>query len=184
MLRAVKFSDFNSSDVVASTLMKLIVDADAAIGGHPDLASDHLQEAKRILAASHPFVDRALLTTMMNPQRKGGLAPWQMKKVSDFMVANFVRTLTNQDLAYVVRLSPGHFSRAFKSSFGEPPQDYLRRLRIEAAKKMMRASTESLASVAVECGFSDQSHFCQLFRRLIGISPAAWRRCQQSSQTM
>jgi transcriptional regulator GlxA family with amidase domain len=75
-----------------------------------------------------------------------------------------------------VRLSVSQFSGAFRRSVGEPPARYLRRYRVKRAQEMMLLTGESLATIAVDCGFADQSHFTRIFSRMVGVSPAAWRR--------
>ena len=80
------------------------------------------------------------------------------------------------EIATLVRLSGGHFSRAFKATFGISFRQYVNECRIEQAKLMMLTSEESLAEIAIACGTADQSHFTRLFHRLVGITPNAWRR--------
>lgn len=109
---------------------------------------------------------------------RGGLAPWQVRKVSFFIDAHLDQTIRNDDLAALVRLNPSHFGRAFRNSFGEPPHEYVIRRRVERAQGLMLSTTASLSEIALECGLSDQSHLTRLFRRIAGESPRAWRRAR------
>ncbi|MCC8934767.1 helix-turn-helix domain-containing protein [Rhizobium sp. 'Codium 1'] len=79
-------------------------------------------------------------------------------------------------LAAVTRLSVGHFSRAFKVSYGEPPTLYVMRKRVSLAQQLMLTTEEPLCQIAACCGLADQSHLSKLFRRYIGTSPLAWRK--------
>jgi AraC-like DNA-binding protein len=54
--------------------------------------------------------------------------------------------------------------------------DYIRRRRVERAQQLMLLSQESLAQIALACGFADQAHYCRVFRSVVGVSPSAWRR--------
>jgi transcriptional regulator GlxA family with amidase domain len=164
---------FRAEDPLASMLLHLIEQAYAAVDRCPRTASNHLREAKRLLACAN---DETEAQQARSP--KGGLAPWQILRISSFMASNLARNLSGQELAGVVRLSPGHFCRAFKVSFGVPPHTYLRNHRLAAAQGLMMTTDDSLAEIAIECGFTDQSHLCHLFRRSVGLSPAAWRRRQ------
>jgi AraC family transcriptional regulator len=80
------------------------------------------------------------------------------------------------DVARECRLSSSHFQRAFHRTVGMPAHKWLLSRRIELAKEKLRDGRSSLSDVALACGFSDQSHLTRVFKRLVGISPGAWRR--------
>ena len=108
--------------------------------------------------------------------RLGGLAPWRIRRLKAFVEEHLSQPLRVADLSGAVGLSATHFSRAFGRSFGEPPHVYLIQRRIDRARHLMLTSDISLSDLAAACGFSDQAHFCRLFRRYTGRTPAAWRR--------
>jgi AraC family transcriptional regulator len=134
---------------------------------------------------SHAYLLRALAllgshgrspgSAQTTPTR-GCLAMWQMNRVIGYIDINLSNGIRSRDLARLVDLSESHFSRAFKSSAGVSPHGYVTRRRIELARELMRASDQTLAQIAVVCGWSDQSHFCRAFRRVVGLSPDTWRR--------
>jgi AraC-like DNA-binding protein len=99
-----------------------------------------------------------------------------MLKIMDANLANRVRI---KNIAAAAGLSRSSFSRVFLRSVGESPGRYLRRRRIELAQNLMLSTRKSLAEIALECGLSDQSHLTKSFRRVVGISPAAWRRSRR-----
>ena len=107
---------------------------------------------------------------------RGGLAPWQKRKVITYIGANLGSTIRVSDLAGAARLSVGHFFRAFRESFGEPPLAYIARRRIQRAQSLMLRSAVPLSQIALDCGMHDQSHFTRVFRHFIGINPGVWRR--------
>jgi AraC family transcriptional regulator len=107
---------------------------------------------------------------------RGRLAPWQLRRVTDFMRDNLAETLQLTQLAAISGLSPSHFGRAFKGSTGLPPHRWHLNLRIEQARTMLAEAGASLADVACATGFADQSHFTRVFSRVVGMSPGAWRR--------
>jgi AraC-like DNA-binding protein len=80
------------------------------------------------------------------------------------------------EMADLVVLSKSHFSRAFKHSLGSSPMAYVTLRRVERAKSMMASTGERLTDIALACGFADQSHLTRCFRRVVGASPARWRR--------
>jgi AraC family transcriptional regulator len=106
------------------------------------------------------------------------LAPWQLRRVTDFMRDNLPDTLQLAQLAAISGLSPSHFGRAFKGSTGLPPHRWHLTLRIERARAMLTEAGASLADVACATGFADQSHFTRVFSKIVGMSPGAWRRAQ------
>jgi AraC family transcriptional regulator len=105
-----------------------------------------------------------------------GLAPWQTRKVKEFIDASLDSTIRLQDCATQARLSASYFSHAFKATFGTTVCHYIRHRRIERAQRLMLLSTEPLSQIALACGFSDQAHYCRVFRDSVGLSPKAWRR--------
>jgi AraC-like DNA-binding protein len=118
-------------------------------------------------------------TTTKEPVR-GGLSPWQIRKVTSYVDANLDRPIKNEELASLVRLNSSHFGRAFRNSFGEPPHEYVIRRRVERAQGLMLSTEASLSEIALDCGLADQSHLTRLFRRIVGESPRAWRRARLS----
>ncbi len=113
---------------------------------------------------------------------RGGLAPWQIRKVRTFVAENLGSRISTQTLAELTRLSTFHFSRAFKQTFGDSPHRYVLRRRVEHSQGLMLASKSSIADIALECGLVDQAHFGRIFRRLVGETPAAWRRARASER--
>ena len=110
----------------------------------------------------------------------GGLAPWRAKRVVAYIESNISLSLRVSDLAGIVQLSNSHFSRSFRASFGLPPLAYVNVRRMRHAQVIVLNTREPLAQVALDCGMSDQAHFSRVFRRIVGISPSAWRRQFQS----
>ena len=83
-------------------------------------------------------------------------------------------------LADIACLSPYHFSRSFKLALGIGPQRYVMQRRLERAKTLMRRTNQPLAWVALEAGFTDQSHLTSVFRRETGITPGQLTSPSQS----
>jgi transcriptional regulator GlxA family with amidase domain len=140
-------------------------------------------EVDRNAAREYLFRAHALLRAQSRPaydtktaQTRGRLAMWQTKRVIDYIEANLGTDIQSKGLAALVNLSTSHFFRAFKESVGIPPFEFITRRRVDLAREMMRTTDEALAQIAVACGLSDQSHFCRVFRRIVGQSPNEWRR--------
>jgi AraC family transcriptional regulator len=107
---------------------------------------------------------------------RGGLAGWQEKKVAQYIEEHLSEDISLATLAEVARLSPFHFVRSFKQSFGLPPHRYLNRLRMEQAKIFLGNPAMSVTQIASNMGFSETSSFTTTFRKQIGLTPTAYRR--------
>jgi AraC-like DNA-binding protein len=107
---------------------------------------------------------------------RGGLAPWQKRRVLDLFREHLDGSIRVHALAAECRLSVSHFARAFRQSFGMPPHHYLVLQRIERAKTLLSGSTSALSEVAQQTGFSDQASFCHAFKAVVGATPGQWRK--------
>jgi len=83
------------------------------------------------------------------------------------------------EIAAIVGLSPGQFSRSFHISTGMTLTAYVLRARLDTAMQLMRQTSKSLSDVALSSGFSDQSTFSRMFVRAHRITPSRWRRCHE-----
>ncbi len=112
-------------------------------------------------------------------QARGGLAGWQLKAINALILQRLDTVILVVEMAAAVRLSPSHFSRAFRASLGMSPKQYLMHRRVEMAKEMLRDGSSRLIEVALSCGFCDQAHFTRVFHAATGVSPRRWRmeRC-------
>ena len=107
---------------------------------------------------------------------RAGLAGWQQRRVIDFMEEHLAGNISLNMLADVVRLSPYHFLRSFKQSFGEPPYRYWTGRRIERAKALLANPRASITEIALDVGFSATSAFSTAFHRITGQTPTDYRR--------
>ncbi len=110
---------------------------------------------------------------------RGGLAPWQIRRATEFLEANLQGNISLDAVAAECELSVSHFARAFRQIFGQPPYRWLIERRVEMAKTYLLHSNLSLTDVAARCGFADQSAMNKSFRRLLKQSPGVWRRSQK-----
>jgi AraC family transcriptional regulator len=107
---------------------------------------------------------------------RGGLTGWQQQLLSDYIAAHLAQHISLTTLAGLVRLSPHHFCRAFKQSFGRPPHRFHMQLRVERAREMLADPSLSVTEIAFTLGFCGPSGLATCFRRLTGASPREYRR--------
>ena len=84
--------------------------------------------------------------------------------------------LRMRELADDAGVHPVHLARVFRLHEGRTPGSYFQRVRVRAACHQLRMQDYSLAMIAAECGFADQSHFTRVFRKFTGKTPAQFRR--------
>ena len=101
-----------------------------------------------------------------------GLASWQALTAENLLERG---ELPVREVAAACQLSPRHFARLFRITFGLSPHTFLVERRIEGLKKLLLSTDISLADAAVEVGFADQASMSRCFRHVVGASPGAWR---------
>ncbi len=101
----------------------------------------------------------------------------RLGQVIDYINANLAAELSIVELARIAQASPFHFARGFKASTGVTPHQYVLERRIETAKSLLAAGHLSIADVSYACGFATQAHLTTVFRRLVGVTPKAYRMC-------
>jgi len=106
---------------------------------------------------------------------RGGLPGLRLKRVRDYIEANLSRNIHLDELAETAGLSLFHFATLFKQSTGASPHQYILHRRLGRAKELLRKPEMTLSQVSLEAGFADQSHFTNVFRRLVGVPPSKYR---------
>jgi AraC family transcriptional regulator len=138
-------------------------------------ASDRLYCESLGVVLAHEIVRLGLGAPRIEPPVRGGLAGWQQGAVTRHIEEHLDEQIPLATLAQIVRLSPYHFCRAFKQSFGIPPHRFHMRRRIERAKSLL-AKSASVTSVGMALGFSETSSFTAAFRRVTGLTPTGYQR--------
>jgi AraC family transcriptional regulator len=135
------------------------------------LAAESLANVVAVHLVRHVMAPRRPART-----RDGVLPRGRLRAVVDYIEAHLDTCPTLDDMAAVARVSPYHFARQFKAATGLPPHQYVIARRVERAKQFLQGGGgHSLAAVAAQTGFSDQSQFCQHFKRLVGVTPGQFR---------
>ena len=107
---------------------------------------------------------------------KGGLAPWAQRRCLEMMHARLAEDVGLDELAAEAQLSPFHFARMFKQSFGVPPRVYLTRLRMEKARELLALTNRSVTDIALEVGYSSNQVLARVFIKHQHMSPTDYRR--------
>jgi AraC family transcriptional regulator len=162
---------YGSPDTVLYHLTQLILPCLS----RPEMFSQLFMDSFTIMICSH-LVERYAHLCETIPQIKGGLAPWQRRRVVELLQEHLDGGLKVATLAEECRLSVSHFARSFRRSFGTSPHHYLILHRIDIAKALLSETNNSLVEIAAQTGFSDQAALTRTFATIVGATPAKWRR--------
>lgn len=83
-------------------------------------------------------------------------------------------------LSQIVSVTPAHFSRVFKQRIGMNVSEYITTKRIVRAKELLLTTDDNISSIAERCGFESLPHFHRMFKRMLGMTPAAYRRSTET----
>jgi AraC-like DNA-binding protein len=97
-------------------------------------------------------------------------------RARDLVDSAYAEPLDLEALARAAHVSPRHFSRSFRRTFGETPHQYLLTRRLERARHLLRTTDLQVAEVCLAVGFTSVGSFTSTFRRRVGVSPTAYRR--------
>jgi AraC-like DNA-binding protein len=111
---------------------------------------------------------------------RGGLAPWQVKRATDYMEEHLADDFRLEDLSRLLDLSTFHLCRAFKQSTGLPPHRWRLARRIERARELLEGTNRSVTDIAAAVGYDDPSQLAAVFRKALGVTPTGYRRQRQS----
>jgi AraC family transcriptional regulator len=104
------------------------------------------------------------------------LAQSQLERVIDYIKANLTQDLSILDLATLTGMSESHFSRSFKRSMGIAPYQYLMQQRVKRAKQLLEKKSIAISTIALDCGFANQTHLTKVFRQMTGMTPKAYQK--------
>jgi AraC family transcriptional regulator len=139
------------------------------------------QEMQRLDSAAPLAIEGLLLELVASASRlretgtEGGRPRW-LEEARDRIHGELAFRPSLSTLARAVGVHPVTLARAFRQAFGCTVGEYVRNLRIERAAHQLAGTQLTLAEIALAAGFSDQSHFSNLFRQHTGLSPSKFRR--------
>jgi AraC family transcriptional regulator len=110
------------------------------------------------------------------PEFRKSFTAKHYKRILDLVSLHYAETITLEEMASEVNLSPHHFSRLFKETIGKSPMQYVTSFRLEQAKKFLREPDVGMIDIALRCGFADQAHFSRTFTQWEGITPKEYRQ--------
>lgn len=154
---------FDQPTQLLPTLKRFMIEADSVTEGSKAVLKALGIEICHILIRG--FLNRSLPQDRISPRIEVGRAV-------EFMHSNLDRKITIKDLSAIAHMSITNFTRVFKNDTGKTPMEYLNKIRLERAKRLMMAGDKSITEIAFECGFSSPSYLSERFRKFYKISPS------------
>jgi len=138
------------------------------------------REFQEVDSSAALSLEGVLLELLAETARHAGsgpvrIVPEWLRVARAYVESNYLRPLSLADIARVAHVHRVHLARQFRSYFSTSVGEFLRRKRVEHACHLVSTTNCSLAEVAIDCGFSDQSHFSATFRKMMGLTPARFR---------
>jgi len=109
----------------------------------------------------------------------GGMSGTRLRRVTDYIESNLTEEISLGSLASLAGFSIHHFNDVFKAETGYSPHRYIIERRIHRAKELLLTNDSPIAQIAVDLGFSGQSHFTEHFRKSTGTTPLRFRRARK-----
>lgn len=128
-----------------------------------------------VLDAKGRAVGTAGITRVLDAAQIDHRSDIRLGVIISLMTRRLHECVSNTEMARVAGMSPRAFERSFAREYGLSPQQYLKRLRIQTACRRLVDTRESIAAIALRCGFADQSHLTREFRRVTGMTPGSYR---------
>jgi AraC-like DNA-binding protein len=109
------------------------------------------------------------------PERRAGRAPAWLRSAEELLLSRVDEPIGLAELAEAVGVHPTHLARAFRAHHGASVGEFSRRHRLAWAAGALARTDATVAMIATQAGFADQSHFTRLFKRYVGVTPATYR---------
>jgi AraC family transcriptional regulator len=162
-----KANSFKSSQRLVAELKEFMTEYEEASVGYECLLEAGAMKIVHLII-------RRLLDVSGNDERI--LYRMSINRAIEHINIHMGNRLTVSDLAHEAHMSPSHFTRVFKKETGIAPMEYVARLRLDRAKRMLIAGDKTITEIAIECGFGSSSYFTQCFTNHYSVTPSELKK--------
>ncbi len=136
-----------------------------------------------LLKASALKITHFIIRQFLNLKHPDSVIMYRMSvnNALEFLNEHYAEKISIHDMATAANCSVSHFSRIFKEETGIAPSDYILKVRLEYAKRMLRSDQKTLTQIALNCGFNSSSYFSYCFSRAFNISPSDYKKSLEIS---
>lgn len=99
----------------------------------------------------------------------------KLQVIEEYVLNHLSENMTTLTMAQHLYLNPNYFSRWFKKMTGENFIDYVHRLKMDLATKLLQNKFETVGGIAMKLGYNDRTYFARVFKKYIGMSPSEYR---------
>jgi len=131
--------------------------------------------AKKVEANFSPEVRSSYATSLFNEDSHSRHSDEDIVRLQYWLNENFKQEISNSVMADMLGISTRSLNRRFKTTTGESPLTYLRKLKVEHAKELLKKSNLSVTDIAAQCGYNDTSYFCSCFKAVTTMQPSVYR---------
>lgn len=121
-------------------------------------------------------VSRILTNSVRSRELSKGQPPRWLRRAKEHLSEHRSGPFRLEQIARNVGVHPAHFAREFQHWYRMSAGEYVRQMRVASAQTRLRQTGDTILKIAMDLGFSDQAHFCKVFRRRTGFTPSAFRR--------
>ena len=121
------------------------------------------------------FLDRISEACHNVMSRKETRSTGVIDRAKEYIMANYKKDISLDDVSKEVDISPYYFSKIFKEATGENFIEYLTNIRIEKAKELLNDTDMSMKEICVEVGYSNPNYFSRIFKKNVGVSPTEYK---------
>lgn len=157
-------------DLVLSSLLDLVLAELAEPDGPAEMLLQGVAEALAVHLVRN-YANQASET----PPRRGALPAFRLRRATAYMAERLDQPFDLDALAAEVGMSAFHFSRLFRKATGAAPSQAFIGMRMTEARRLLRETDRSIIEVALDVGYASPSHFAQVFRKTVGVTPRAYR---------
>lgn len=131
--------------------------------------------AKKVEANFSPEVRSSYATSLYNEDNHSRYSDEDIVRLQYWLHENFKKEISISNMADMLDISIRSLNRRFKATIGESPSTYVRTLKIEHAKELLKKSNLSITDIALQCGYNDTSYFCSCFKAITTMQPSMYR---------
>jgi PAS domain S-box-containing protein len=160
-----------------------VLESGKAIPGQVWLVPDADGRLALFVSSKIPLRDRsgtaigvAGVMHRLNPQEDSERPHRGLESATEIVAQRYGSPLTVAELAHAAGLSTSQLNRRFRATYQMSPSEYLQRVRIHEASRLLSETDATIGEVAQRTGFYDQAHLTRTFRKRMGLSPSEFRR--------